>query len=52
MKLFNVSLVCFSNASFANLKCGGSQDGLLVFLLGRIGKYVISLAAKKAKESI
>ena len=34
-------LVCFSDASFANLKCGGSQGGLLVFLEGRNGKYVI-----------
>ena len=48
--LQNASLVCFSDASFANLKCGGSQCGLLVFLQGRHGKYVISLAVKKAKE--
>ena len=29
-----VTLICFSDASFANLKCGGSQGGLLVFLEG------------------
>ena len=49
--LQNASLVCFSDASFANLKCSGSHGGLLVFLQGRNGKYVISLAVKKAKES-
>ena len=42
--LQNASLVCFSNASFANLKCGGSQGGLLVFLQEKNEKY-------KAKES-
>ena len=39
--LQNASLVCFSDASFANLKCGGSQGGLLVFLQGRNGKYML-----------
>ena len=39
--LQNASLVCFSNASFVNLKCGGSQGGLLVFLQGRNGKYML-----------
>ena len=34
-------LVCFSDASFANLKCGGSQIGLLVFLQGRNRKYML-----------
>ena len=28
------ALICFSDASFANLKCGGSQGGMLVFLEG------------------
>ena len=49
--LQNASLVCFSDASFGKLKCGGLQGGLLVFLQGRNEKYVISLALKKAKES-
>ena len=49
--LKNASLVCFSDASFANLKCSGSQGGLLVFLQGRNGKYVVSLVVKKAKGS-
>ena len=40
-ELQNASLVCFSNASFANLKCSGSQVGLLVFLQGRNGKYIL-----------
>ena len=39
--LQNASLVCFSDASFANLKCSGSQGGLLVFLQGRNGKYML-----------
>ena len=39
--LKNASLVCFSDASFANLKCGGSQIGLLVFLQGRNRKYML-----------
>ena len=46
--LQNVSLVCFSDASFANLKCGGSQGGLLVILQGRNGKYML-LAWKSRK---
>ena len=29
-----MTLICFSDASFANVKCGGSQGGLLVFLEG------------------
>ena len=49
--LQNASLVCLSNDSFANLKCDGSQGGLIGFLQGRNGKYVISLVVKKAKES-
>ena len=39
--LQNASLVCFSDASFANLKCGGSYGRLLVFLQGRNGKYML-----------
>ena len=39
--LQNASLVCFSDASFANLKCSGSHGGLLVFLQGRNGKYML-----------
>ena len=35
--LQNASLVCFSHASFATLKHGCSQGGLLVFLQGRMG---------------
>ena len=37
----NASLVCFSDASFPNLKCGGSQGGLLVFLQGRNQNYML-----------
>ena len=36
-----VALICFSDASFANLKCGGSQGGLLVFLEGNDRKYML-----------
>ena len=39
--LQNVSLVYFIDASFENLKCGGSQGGLLVILQGRNGKYML-----------
>ena len=50
--LQNESLVCFSNASFANLKCGGSKGGLLsVSTRKKWEIYVISLTIKKAKES-
>ena len=37
----NASLVCFSDASFPNLKCGGSQGGLLVFQQGRNRNYML-----------
>ena len=36
-----VALICFSDASFANLKCGDSQDGLLVFLEGSDKRYML-----------
>ena len=36
-----VALICFSDASFANLKCGGSQGGPLVFLEGNDRKYML-----------
>ena len=49
--LQNVSLVCFSDASFANLKWGGSQGGLLVFPQGRNGKYIASLILKRPKST-
>ena len=37
----NALLVCFSDAFFANLKRGGLQEGLLVFLQERNGKYML-----------
>ena len=36
-----VALIYFSDASFANLKFGGSQDGLLVFLEGSDRRYML-----------
>lgn len=33
----NSELICFSEASFANLKCGGSQGGIIVFIQGSNG---------------
>ena len=36
-----VALICFSDASFANLKCGGSQGEPLVFLEGNDRKYML-----------
>ena len=51
--LQNASLVCFSDASFANLKCGGSQGGLLVFLQGRNGKYMLLASqSRKLKRAV
>ena len=35
------ALICFKDASFANLKCGGSQGGLLVFLEGNDGEFAL-----------
>ena len=36
-----VALICFSDSSFVNLKCGGSQGGLLVFLEGSDRRYML-----------
>ena len=36
----NSELICFSVASFANLKCGGSQGGIIVFTQCSNGKYM------------
>ena len=36
----NSELICFNDASFANLKCGGSQGGIIVFNQGSNGKYM------------
>ena len=36
-----IALICFSDASFANVKCGDSQDELLVFLEGSDGRYML-----------
>ena len=33
-------LICFSDASFANLKCGGSQGGTILLIKGSNGKYM------------
>ena len=50
--LQNESLVCFSNASFANLKCDGSKGGVLsVSTRKKWEIYVISLTVKKATDS-
>ena len=51
--LQNASLDCFSNASFENLECGGSQDGLLVFLQGRNEKYkLLAWQSRKLKRVV
>ena len=42
------TLICFSDASFANLKYSGSQGGLLVFLEGSDRRYMI-LACQSQK---
>ena len=34
------SLISFSDISFANLKCGGSQDSLIIFSEGSNDKYI------------
>ena len=39
--ILNTALIYFSDASFANLKCGGSQGGLLVFLEGGDRRYIL-----------
>ena len=35
------ALICFSDASFANLKCGDSQGGVLVFLEGIDRRFIL-----------
>ena len=37
----SAALICFSDASFGNLKCGGSQGRMIVFIEGSNGKYMI-----------
>ena len=46
----NSELICFSDASFPNLKCGGSQGGIIVFIQGFNGKYML-LAWQKVEKS-
>ena len=44
-------LICFTDASFANLKSGGSQGGLIVFLQGSNGKYMpLAWQSRKLKR--
>ena len=46
----NSELICFSDASFPNLKCGGSQGGIIVFIQGFNGKSML-LAWQKVEKS-
>ena len=51
--LSKVKLISFSDASFANLRGGGSQGGFLVFLQGCNDKYaLISWQSKKLKRVV
>ena len=36
----NSELICFSDVSLANLKCGGSQGKIIVLIHGSNGKYM------------
>ena len=36
----SAALICFSDASFGNLKCGGSQGRMILFIEGSNGKYM------------
>ena len=36
----STALIYFSDASFGTLKCGGSQDRIIVFIEGSNGKYM------------
>ena len=36
----SAALICFSEASLGHLKCGGSQGGMVVFIVGSNGKYM------------
>ena len=36
----STALIYFSDGSFGSLKCGGSQDGITVFIEGSNGKYM------------
>ena len=51
--LRKTKLICFSDASFANLRDGSSQGGYIIFLLGEDNKYApISWKSKKLKRII
>ena len=44
-------LICFTDTWFANLKSGGSQGGLIVFLQGSNGKYMpLAWQSRKLKR--
>ena len=46
-------LICYSDASFANLKCGGSQGGIIVFIQGTNGKYMpLAWQSRKLKRVV
>ena len=36
----STALIYFSDGSFGSLKCGDSQDGIIVFIEGSNGKYM------------
>ena len=49
----NSELICFSDASFANLKCGGSQGEIIVFIQGSNGKYMpLAWQSRKLKRVV
>ena len=36
----STTLICFSDASFGNLKCGGSEGEMIMFIDGLNGEYM------------
>ena len=52
-KLNEAQIVCFSDASFANLPASCSQGGYIIFLLGKNGKYApLAWKSKKIKRVV
>ena len=46
------ALICFSDASFANVKCGGSQGALLVFLERSDRRYMLLAWQSRKLKSV
>ena len=49
----SAALICFSDASFGNLKCGGSQGGMILFIEESDGIYMpLSCQSRKLRRVV